>query len=1100
MTPWQKEVLKKIKTTIPKYKGFYSNESNLSHYIEVFNILRKKFKDEPLAKAGFLHGIPYDEVRKHFSGLLDEDVIQILRGYESLSALEAPDPDLINNLKVNLIPSLNDNRSILLYIYENLNHMDPDETITKWTHQFSESFSKFPNNNIPLYFVSSLTDKKNAVLLCRVFSKMSELVGLWLERNVFDNLSLWYNNPERFNELISFSERMSENGGLCEKITRIIESELDNIDIESIKWSWHHIASIDREISVNLPKSNWQSNLYRFGYVTSISKNFEDCYKAIFRLHKKFGCRHNQLMDMLWEPTKNGYRAIHTLVHAPSQVRDELKAIPVRIIPSKSDREIKKHINKPDIIIKKFKKNDRCKKEWIISFTPDGRPIKLVAGSRVINFALKLCNRFVAHLRSANINGKRADLLKPLSHGDVVFLDLDDYPRPLPNGWEKKVPKSTINPIKTKFRRYFRPVLIKTGRNYVFEQLMERGIKEEIPAAELDSWVETTINEMLSREILPRYEGKSLHIHNWWYFQLGILVSTNRGENYYYIKKVDENLAKLFIINLLNTIKSSQKYELDFSDGSLNLNGKFDYCPKCDPSIENEVKATYRKGRMIFHRVDAPCAKGGKRVSRPLIASQPQYFVIETNNRVGVVVDILTIFRRYEIDLLEVMARQFGFARAVIRLQMKNIDKGRIETIYNEIYQLNGVIQVLKPNDTPQPILEISFPRRSLHFLHKPQFAPYITGPPLENDDYFYGMQKELDELGNLFKNACMKGNSSGIGAFIHGPKRVGKSSLVKYFLRQVDDTSYPNRMTFYVEASRGAPWSAGRIKIKKNLIERAHAIARANGKELPILKKFKIESILDIIQEKLNIPIILVIDEMVGLIKESYRAGEDKRILKFCDDILSKPNRLICWVGPEAPSRKLPPSLMQIFERSEYIKVHPLNFEDTFKLLKAEKLAPQYSIEVYKSVARSVFRETSGHPYHISLLAKSMWKLGYRPERNKTTFTKELLFKAISETIPNDISFLSVNRIINGIDNEIENEILRLLTHSHFDKKGMTKEMLQDELRNRGKRITLRRIITSLDYLNAVGVINFLLTEQNQYWQIFSPLLEKYLKSKLSP
>lgn len=1091
---WKEEVLKTILKNPKNYSSRYLNKYFLVHYSSIFKILKSKFKDEFLNKAGFLHGLPFEQINNLDSDLISNDTLQILKGYEALCALDSSDPDLINHLGVNIIPFLHDQRSILLFIYDILNHLDPKNKATEWTDNFTDFAIDFPKISLKIHYDSNLIKKENSSFLCRVLSKISELVGLWTERNVFDNFSLLYKNPERFYKLVKFAIQMNEKGGICKEIENIVKKKLSGLEIKSISWRWHHIATLDREISANLSESNWHSNLYRCGYVTVITNDYEDCYRAIFLLHKELGCRHNQLHDRLWDPTKNRYRAIHTLLHAPPEIQEKLKAIPVRIIPSGALVEMISLVKNPEKILHEINKNKISNGGKIVIFTPDGRPIELEQGSTILNFASKLCGRFVAYLTGAYKNGKRVDILEPLSHGDVVFLDLKEQPCPLPKDWEKKVPISTIKSIRANFRHFFRPLVINTGRNYLLEQLIASGIKESIRISELDSWVEENLKPMKEKYLIPTQQEKSLHIHEWWYLQLGIMVMHKRGESHYYERPIEESLFTLFIRNLIKTILSKHEFELDYSSELSHLDGEIIFCNKCYPSHDDELIATHNKGITTLHRVNAFCSKGGVEVTRLSLTSQAKYFVIETNNRIGVGADILKIFQKHDIDLSEVIARRYGYARAVVRLQMNFVDKGRIESISKELSQLDGINQVLDPYQPCQPVLEADLPPRQIQSYRIPQGAPYIVGPPIDNDEYFYGMKNKLNELYILFQNVCNYESERSLGVLVYGPKRTGKSSLVKCFLREIKRFNYPKCLTLYMEATRGQTWTNVSKNLKKTLLNEVRSIERANRINLPFLESEKIESILDLVQEELNIPFVIAIDEIIGLIETSTKSGEVHKLYHFLNDIIKRPRRLIFWIGPEAPLRSLTSPIQQILEGAEPIKVEPLDFDATLQLIQAEKLSPQYNIEIDTKQANEIYRLTQGQPYQTSLLGKYMWNSSYRPGINKVKYTDSALKKAIDEVIEFHLPFNSVVQIRSDLDKEL----LKILSRHRKGVSGITLNMLKYELNKKGKNENLSIILDSLDYLNAIGATTSYFKKNIQFWKVFSPLTRQYLRSKL--
>jgi len=865
----------------------------------------------------------------------------------------------------------------------------------------------------------------------------------------------------------------------------MIKVEIAYENVGSIAWVWNNVASLNRRIPSNTTKDNWKSVLHRFGYFSIVASDELVCYRIIYALHRFFGCRYNQLRDKLWENSNTGYRAIHTILESPPDLRDEVEAIPIRVVPK--DVIHRMNMSENRLLDGISSKNANLKNDRIIAFTPDGRPIDLFIGATPINFAAKLCSRFVAHLRGANINGRPASLFDPIADGDVVYLDISDEPRPLPEDWDKRIPKRKIGIIRRKFRIYFRPNIINTGRKYIMEQIIARGFNDKILYSELDDWAETTVKAMIEEGLLPSKKHEKLSNKEWGFLLVGIFVTITRGESYYKDSELEKTEIVGFIDRILGKIKSQTRFEIDFDSDLFSQDSILVYCELCYPTDDFEFVAKKDGDVITLHKKGAHCAKGGVNISRPYIDSQAQYFILETDNRLGIMSEILKIFKKFEIDLSEAMAQQRGYRRAVMRLKMKNIDNDRIDSVSNAIKSLGGVLKIFGPSG-PYPMqLEEGFTSRDLHLKKIYHAAPYFAGPPIEDDHFFYGMEKEISQLYDLFDAISSRRKVQSQNVFIMGPKRVGKSSLVKYFIRHVERETFPRSFCFYIEALRGASWSEEKKRIKQKIIEEANVVAGAYGKKLPSFANKSLSNILDTIQDFLGTPIVFAIDEMVSLMEKSRGKGEAEELKRFCNKLISEPNRLLLWVGPEASLNAVSGTLKEIYERAIPLKVKSLGFKDTQSFLKAEKYPPHLKVQIDDGLCNYIFRLTGGHPYHIALLAKAMWEQKHNPNEIKVNYDKRALKKAVADIFSFGVPFLNVSQV----ERKCEIEILSILAHHQLSGKGLELTTIASEI----KKYDELQILKSLNYLKEIGVVLSSIRNGYENWRIFSPLIKDFIK-----
>lgn len=1091
---WCDEILPRVRSLSDELSRVYSEELNLPHYRFLAFHLERRYRDLALAQAAFLHGVATHHLHQ-VCGLVGDDVLAILEEREKLRALNREDLDVDEPLLANVLQSLRKARSIVLFVLEQVHHLDPTGAIARWSVKFQRAPEPLPLDQAvgPLY--KHGYDRKNLANFSRnVVAPTARFFGLWRERNVVEDAALLYFLPERFEALQAFAIRESGPDGDCRKLVHIAEEILKDLiesgSVESVQWEWRHIGSLHRE----LPTKDWRKLLYRAGSVTVICRENEDCYRALYRLHaSRYRYRPTEWRDMLGEGTPSGYRALHTTLTMPKGAEIAAEAIPVRLIPHEAGRARRSRFDRRSLENLK----GRLKPEGGIDlrvFTPDGRGVVLPVGATVLDFALALNRSWIARLAGATVNRQPVDILHQLRPRDVVWLNLSDLPRPLPHGWEKRINEKRVPKIRKEFKAYYRPALETAGRIWLEQALLERGVAAPTDPDQLGVLLEEAVRTL--RHFHERQPSRRL------FLQLGLVAGLEKGEELPFRLQIDPPLAQRIVQAVEEAIRTASLvtlHELEIPNFLKLQLQEVLRCTSCEPLLDGPLVGTVQGGRtLILHVTGSPCAAGGVPVSRSRLTARPQYLVLGVTNRIGIAAEVLAVLQKYQVNVLDLAGCGPASGWGVIRVQLDYTGTWRLQEILRDLRRIEGVRKIVKPDEPGVQALEAVLPARQ--FVQASSWSlqmPYMCGESITDDAYFYGMQEEKATLRRAFDETTRKMARGGRMVFVHGPRRVGKTSLVHCFLRELERSSPIPCLTLYREATPGLSWSEMESLFTSDLARRLRDGAERNGISLPSLAGLTFFELAELARHRLDTCIVLAIDEAVGLL--AHCAGEIDAVLAFRSRVQNQPGLLVLWVGPEEDFLRLPKELHNVLQRAESLKVESLLPEEVGALLRAEKLGVKHRIEVPEAVARSIYQMTQGNPYWTSFLGREMWGLARRKSRGVVRYDPQILRMAKGRIFERHrISF--VDRLASDdLPGELAGQTLAFLAKLERRASGelgaCDLQALHSELASTRPDLEREVLKSVLSELKARGSVVEEFNPSGSTWKISAPILAEYIR-----
>ena len=1001
------------------WQADYARQGQESHHARLADRLLADYDDPVLAEAGFLHGVPGRWLQA-LDVPMSEGVEAVLRDLDRLRAprLEAEYSLRPKELMTEVLPGLPEPRAAFLLVAERLDRWDPEGELRDWSRAFrreaSQPAARAVRETPGASAGPQASDgrsgppglawaiRQELARLRDVAAPTAEFCGLWDDRNALEDLALLHSERGRFRKAVGWAIRCQQDG-TCDRLTSAVEEAMSpHLGREAAAWEWRHASSIDRNLDLDRSGEEKVGRLWRCGYVTVACPDAAGCYRLLGELHGRLRYQADGLRDQVGRPTRAGYRALHTVVSA--EVRGRQLAISVRFVPL--DSREPGRLPAPRQLLDERLKASEGRRDGIRVYTPAGAFRHLPFGATVLNFAATVHTSFVGLVDHAILNEKeRVGVLHRLRDGDRVELVKGDVPRMPPLGWEEEVPSRTRKGLRRLLRTSFAPVLEAEGRRRVRKAMAARGA----PEVEDDVLLGDLLT--IAAEIAEDNLGfKSRRSPDWWKEQLGLRAFAERGEELPFSLGLDELKAAALedaLAGLLDRLRYRSD-EMDLPDAMKQGARGILKCPECRPMPGSQLAVTSEGGRVVVHDAEADCAEGGERLGVAGTPTLQQYFIVETTNRAGVALDVLSVFHQARVDVVDIVARRLGPRWAVVRVEADLVGPSRVRALLFDLRKLDGVKRVRGPGQAPLEILEGGLPPRRERPSEPwalPQ--PYVCGDFVREDAAFYGRRFELMELEQALALASGPQAESGGAAFVTGPLKTGKTSLVKRFLRDLEQRRQPASVGVFCKAQVGEAWTDVERRLAARLAEDAERFAVREGGSLPRGLADDSEEMLRQIRGSLaSPPVVLVVDEALRPLRQAHRAAgagdrtQLEALLRFRDLVERSPGTLLVLVGPEAPVRQLHPELSRMMRGIDTVRLQPFEQADTWALLQAEKMAWRYPIDVKRGLAKAVTALTGGNPFWIASLAYLMYRRESRRPIRPIRYGHSALREAAEELI----------------------------------------------------------------------------------------------------
>tara|TARA_Y100000034_G_scaffold24312_6_gene28355 strand:- start:1298 stop:3208 length:1911 start_codon:yes stop_codon:yes gene_type:complete len=403
-----------------------SGEPYFEHCVATAEILIQMNLDSATIAAGLLHDILEDTKikEKEFQQEFGKEVLDLVQGVTKIRKIDIGETEERKAATVRkiLLATSKDIRVILIKLADRLHNMRT------------------------LKHKQEKIQKKIAQESLEIYAPIAHKLGMYKVKSELEDLSLRYLHPNIYQDIKKqIAEKRIERDTRFNTIMSLIKEKLKqkNIQVTYIYGRVKTFYSIYKKIVKRGYKFEDISDLIAIRIIT---KNNEDCYRALGILHSNWKYLPNKFQDFIANPKPNGYQSIHTKIlfeKKPVEVQIRTKDMHIeaeegiaahwRYKGTERDKKFDRKIawlrqfldwqrtskSAKDLI--ETVKIDLFKDE-IIVFTPKGDPIALPEESTPIDFAYEIHSGIGNKCARAKVNTKLVSLSHKLRSGDIVEI------------------------------------------------------------------------------------------------------------------------------------------------------------------------------------------------------------------------------------------------------------------------------------------------------------------------------------------------------------------------------------------------------------------------------------------------------------------------------------------------------------------------------------------------------------------------------------------------------------------------------------------------------------------------------------------------------
>ena len=469
-----------------------SGEPYFTHCVKTAEILAELRLDTHTICAGLMHdvledtGITRQEMQVRFGANianLVEGVTKIGQYQLNVSPLPAPVATTTVEDRVHrqrqaetyrklLLATAEDMRVILIKLADRLHNMET------------------------LQFLSSQKCQRIAKETLEIYAPIAHRLGIWRIMRRLEDLAFKHLYPGEYRKIAELlNQKLDEREAYRDKMLKQIRQELEKRSIcAKVDGRTKHIYSIYQKIQ---QKGTPFSEIRDLVGLRILVETKLDCYITLAALHDKWNYHPDRVRDLIGQPKKNGYQAIHTTI------LDEGKPVEIQIrtdqmhevaengiaahwsykegVPiSEQGRSIFASYKKILENIQGIQDNphqfvESMKLELfqdeVYVFSPKGDLFTLPAGATVIDFAYKIHTDVGHTCVGAEVNGSVAPIRRVLENGDRVEIRMQANGKPS-RSWLPYVKTATARgKIKHWFREKDRADALELGKKFLVAEL-----------------------------------------------------------------------------------------------------------------------------------------------------------------------------------------------------------------------------------------------------------------------------------------------------------------------------------------------------------------------------------------------------------------------------------------------------------------------------------------------------------------------------------------------------------------------------------------------------------------------------------------------------
>ena len=440
-----------------------SGEPYIIHPLHVAYIVADLGLDTQTICAALLHDVvedtetTYEDIEKEFN----QEIAQIVEGVTKLNNLfDSVEEKQAENYKKMFIAVEKDIRVILLKLADRLHNVN--------TLQYLKRDRQIAIAKETIEFYAPIAHK----------------LGMYDMKMKLQDNSFKFLEPEEYQKIIETLDKMiEERDENLNKTKKIIEQEFKKVRLTAVINIEHkHIYNIYKKIKEKHINMNQIKDLFALKIIT---KNKQDCYKALGILNNIYKLMPNTFKDYIATPRNNMYQAIHEIILGYKGVVVEAQicsydmnklakyGITNYFMYSKEELqfqnklsgiydtlELNKMITDPNEFLSMLK--SELLDDEVYIFTPKGDIKVLPKESNAIDFAYHIHNEIGRHIKACKINNIYMPITTKLKNGNIVEIIVSEE--------ECEPKKEWLDSIKTS-----------KAKSQVIKMLETKQVQEKLP-------------------------------------------------------------------------------------------------------------------------------------------------------------------------------------------------------------------------------------------------------------------------------------------------------------------------------------------------------------------------------------------------------------------------------------------------------------------------------------------------------------------------------------------------------------------------------------------------------------------------------------------
>lgn len=475
----------------------HSGEPYFTHPVAVAALLTEMRLDDATIITALLHDTiedtksTYSEVARLFG----DEIAELVDGVTKLTNLQLSSSEAkqAENIRKLLIAMSRDLRVILVKLADRLHNMRT---------------------------IRSMRPEKQAQKAREtmdIYAPLAGRMGMQWMREELEDLAFRVLNPEARNSILRrFITLQREAGDVVHRISADIRAELDRAGVVAdVYGRAKKPYSVWRKMQEKDLAFSRLSDIYGFRIITA---EFEDCYRVLGAVHRRWTAVPGRFKDYISQPKSNGYRSIHTTVSGRDGKRVEIQ-IRTREMHEVAEAGVAAHWAYRDgqrsenpfavdpakwisTLTEGFENEEdhdaflehvklEMYSDQVFCFSPKGDVIQLPRGATPLDFAYAIHTRIGDSCVSAKVDGLRVPLWTRVRNGQSVEIITAEGQRPQSSWIDIVVTGRAKSAIRRSLRNEDRERFIRLGNELL--RLAFEGAGREVSAKAL-----TTAAKLLS--------------------------------------------------------------------------------------------------------------------------------------------------------------------------------------------------------------------------------------------------------------------------------------------------------------------------------------------------------------------------------------------------------------------------------------------------------------------------------------------------------------------------------------------------------------------------------------------------------------------------